>query len=140
MAKQINRIAKIEFIATKAKPGPELASLGINMPQFCIKFNEATKERAGDVVPVIITAYKDKSFDFILKTTPTAIMIKKALGIEKGSGLNKTTKVGKLSQKDLIKIAEYKMTDLNSYDIDSAKKTVIGSAKSMGVEIEGEDK
>lgn len=138
VAKPINRIAKIEFEAGKAKPGPELASLGINMPQFCVKFNEATKSRAGDVVPVIIYAYKDKTFDFILKTTPTAILLKKAAKIEKGSSNTKET-VATISEAEIAKIANYKMVDLNTNSLDQAVKIIKGSARSMGIKIAGKD-
>ena len=85
MSKKVAKVCKLQFPAGGARPGPALASAGINMPQFCTAFNDATKERAGDVVPVIITAYEDKSFDFVIKTTPAAMMIKKAAGIKKAS-------------------------------------------------------
>ncbi len=143
MAKIINRVAKIEFMAGQAKPGPELASLGINMPQFCSQFNDATKDRAGDVVPVIIKAYNDKSFDFVLKTTPASIMLKRAAKIEKGSPTQKTEKVGEITKEQLEEIAKYKFEDLNANTIESAMKIIAGSARSMGITIkdynEGEE-
>ncbi|WP_381414922.1 50S ribosomal protein L11 [Spiroplasma endosymbiont of Anurida maritima] len=139
MAK-ITRIAKLEFMAGKAKPGAELASLGINMPQFCVQFNDATKERAGDVVPVVITAFDDKSFKFELKTTPAAIMLKKAAGIEKGSQNAKLEKAGKVTEKQLREIAEYKMQDLNAITVEGAMKIIAGTAKNMGIEVEKGDK
>ena len=137
MAKKIKRIAKLEIMAGKSKPGPELASLGITMIQFCTKFNEATKKRAGDIVPVEITAYDDKSFDFVLKTTPAAFLLKKAAKIEKGSPNSITTKVATISSDEVRKIAEYKLPDLNANDIDAAMKIIEGTARNMGIVVEG---
>ncbi|AHB35885.1 50S ribosomal protein L11 [Spiroplasma apis] len=137
MAKKITRIAKLEFMAMQAKPGAELASLGINMPQFTQQFNEATKERAGEVVPVVITAYDDKSFDFVLKTTPAAFMLKKAAGIQKGSKTPGKEVVATLTADDIKKIAEYKMPDLNAHTIEAAMKIIEGSAKNMGIKVTG---
>ena len=136
MAKQINRIAKLEFIGGEVKPGPELASLGINMPQFCVKFNEATKDQKGEVTPVVITAYRDKTFDFELKTTPAAVLLKKAAGIEKGAGNAKTDVVGTVTREQLAKIAEYKMPDLNTNNLEQAMKVIAGTARNMGIKIE----
>ena len=127
---------KIQFPAGGAKPGPALAGAGIQMPKFCTAFNDATKERAGDVVPVIITAYEDKSFDFVIKTTPAAMMIKKAAGIKKASGNQKEIS-GKITVDQLREIAEYKMPDLNANDVEAAMRIVAGTAKNMGVEVEG---
>ena len=138
MAKKIARVCKLEFMAGQAKPGPALASAGINMPQFCTAFNDATKDRMGDVVPVIITAYEDKSFDFVLKTTPASLMLKKAAGITKASDSAKATKVGKVTREQLRQIAEYKMPDLNANDIEGAMNIVAGTARNMGIEVEGE--
>ena len=138
MAKRIARICKLEFMAGQAKPGPALASAGINMPQFCSAFNDATKDRMGDVVPVVITAYEDKSFDFILKTTPASLMLKKAAGITTASASAKTNKVGKVTKDQLRQIAEYKMPDLNANDVEGAMRIVAGTARNMGIEIEGE--
>lgn len=137
MAK-IKRIAKLQFKASQAKPGPELASLGINMPQFCSAFNEATKARMGEVVPVVITAYDDKSFDFVLKTSPASEKLKQAAKLEKGSVNSKTTKVGKITIDQLKEIAEYKLPDLNANDVEAAMRIVAGTAKNMGIEIEGQ--
>ncbi len=137
MSKRVARICKLQFQAGSAKPGPALASAGINMPQFCSAFNDATKDRGTDIVPVIITAYEDKSFDFVLKTTPAAAMLLKAAGITKGSGSSKTTKVGKITKEDVQKIAEYKMVDLNANDIEAAIKIIAGTARNMGIEVEG---
>ena len=138
MAKRIARICKLEFMAGQAKPGPALASAGINMPQFCSAFNDATKDRMGDVVPVIITAYEDKTFDFILKTTPASLLLKKAAGITKASSSSKVEKVGTVTKDQLRQIAEYKMPDLNANDVEGAMRIVAGTARNMGIEIEGE--
>ncbi|AJM71611.1 50S ribosomal protein L11 [Mycoplasma yeatsii] len=137
MAKKITRIAKLEFMAMQAKPGAELASLGINMPEFTRQFNDATKDRAGDVVPVVITAYDDKSFDFVLKTTPAAAMLKKAAKIDKGASNAKTQTVATISAEDVRKIAEYKMPDLNANTIEAAMKQIAGTAKNMGIKVTG---
>ena len=136
MSKTVAKVCKLQFPAGGARPGPALASAGINMPQFCTAFNDATKERAGDVVPVIITAYEDKSFDFVIKTTPAAMMIKKAAGIKKASGNQKEIS-GKITVDQLREIAEYKMPDLNANDVEAAMRIVAGTAKNMGVEVEG---
>ena len=136
MSKKVAKVCKLQFPAGGARPGPALASAGINMPQFCTAFNDATKERAGDVVPVIITAYEDKSFDFVIKTTPAAMMIKKAAGIKKASG-NRKEISGKNTVDQLREIAEYKMPDLNANDVEAAMRIVAGTAKNMGVEVEG---
>ena len=138
MAKKIARMCKLEFMAGQAKPGPALASAGINMPQFCSAFNDATKDRMGDVVPVVITAYEDKSFDFILKTTPASLLLKKAAGITKASSSAKVEKVGTVTKDQLRQIAEYKMPDLNANDVEGAMKIVARTARNMGIEIEGE--
>ena len=136
MSKKVAKVCKLQFPAGGARPGPALASAGINMPQFCTAFNDATKERAGDVVPVIITAYEDTSFDFVIKTTPAAMMIKKAAGIKKASGNQKEIS-GKITVDQLREIAEYKMPDLNANDVEAAMRIVAGTAKNMGVEVEG---
>ncbi|WP_391516980.1 50S ribosomal protein L11 [Mycoplasmoides gallisepticum] len=137
--KEITRIAKLELIGGQAKPGPALASVGINMGEFTKQFNEKTKDRMGDVVPVIITAFNDKSFLFELKTTPVTILLKKAAKIESGAKNPKTEKVGKISKAEALKIAEYKMADLNAYDTEAALRMIAGTAKQMGLEIEGVD-
>ena len=136
MAKKVTKICKLQFQAGGAKPGPALASAGINMPQFCTAFNDATKDRKGDVVPVIITAYDDKSFDFVLKTTPAADLIKKAAGIKKASGTPNTVTAGKITNAQLKEIAEYKMPDLNANDVEAAMRIVAGTARNMGVKVE----
>lgn len=135
--KVITRIAKIELIGGQAKPGPALASIGINMGEFTKQFNDKTKALNGQVVPCVITAFSDKSFIFILKTTPTTVLLKQAAKIEKGSKNAKLEKVGKISRAEAMKIAEYKMPDLNANDADAALKIIAGTARQMGIEIEG---
>ncbi len=136
MSKKIAKVVKLEIVGGQAKPGPKLASAGIVMPKFCTEFNAKTSDRIGDIVPVIITAYEDKSFDFVIKTTPVTVLLKKEAGISKGSSNAKTTKVGHISKAQLQKIAEYKMPDLNANDIEAAMKIVEGSARNMGITID----
>ena len=136
--KKVTKVCKLQFQAGGAKPGPALASAGINMPQFCTAFNDATKDRKGDIVPVIITAYEDKSFDFVLKTTPAAILLKKAAGISKASGSPKAVKAGKITKAQLREIAEYKLPDLNANDVEAAMNIIAGTARNMGITVEGE--
>ena len=136
MAKKVAKVCKLNFEAGQAKPGPALASAGINMPQFCSQFNDATKDRHGDIVPVIITAYEDKSFDFVLKTTPAAFLLKKASGVAKASGTPNTVKAGKITKAQLQEIAEYKMPDLNANDVEAAMRIIAGTARNMGIEVE----
>ena len=133
--KKVAKVCKLQFEAGGAKPGPALASVGINMPQFCTAFNDATKDRRGDIVPVIITAYEDKTFDFVLKTTPASVLIKKAAGIAKGAGNAKTDTAGSITKAQLKEIAEYKMPDLNANDVEAAMKIVAGTARNMGVTV-----
>ena len=135
MSKKIAKIAKLQFPAGGAKPGPALASAGINMPQFCTAFNDATKDRQGDMVPVVITAYEDKSFDFVTKTTPASILLKKAANVKKAASDSKTT-VGSITQAQLREIAEYKMPDLNANDVEAAMKIVAGTARNMGIAVQ----
>ena len=139
MAKRVAKICKLQFPAGGAKPGPALASAGINMPKFCTEFNDKTKDRKGDIVPVVITAYEDKSFDFVIKTTPAAFLLKKAAGIEKASGTPKTVKAGKITVDQLREIAEYKMPDLNANSVEAAMRIIAGTARNMGITVEGMD-
>ncbi len=139
--KKVTAVIKLQCPAGKATPappvGPALGPHGISAPQFVQQFNDRTKSmEPGLIVPVIITAYQDKSFTFILKTPPAAVLIKKAIGIEKGSGNPLKDKVGKLSQAQLEEIAKTKMPDINANDIEAAKKIIAGTARSMGVEVE----
>ena len=136
MSKKIANVVKMELPGGDAKPGPKLASAGINMAKFCTDFNAKTADRRGETVPVLITAYEDKSYDFVIKTTPVAPLLLKAAGIAKGSGNPKTTKVGHISKAQLRQIAEYKLPDLNCDDIEAAMKVVEGSARNMGITID----
>ena len=135
MAKKVAKVCKLNFEAGMAKPGPALASAGINMPQFCTQFNDQTKDRKGDIVPVVITAYEDKSFDFVLKTTPAAFLLKKAAGVAKASGTPNSVKAGKVTKAQVKEIAEYKMPDLNANDVEAAMKIIEGTARNMGIEV-----
>jgi large subunit ribosomal protein L11 len=139
MAKPIKTVLKLQLEAGKANPAPPVGTAlgphGVNIQDFCKKFNDATKDMMGDVVPAEITIYEDRSFDFRLKTPPASALLKKAAGIEKGSGNALTTKVGKVTKEDLRKIAERKMVDLNAYDADAAMKIIAGTAKNMGIEV-----
>ncbi len=135
MGKKVAKVCKLNFEAGQAKPGPALASAGINMPQFCTQFNDQTKDRKGDIVPVIITAYEDKSFDFVLKTTPAAFLLKKAAGVAKASGTPNSVKAGKVTKAQIKEIAEYKLPDLNANDVEAAMRIIEGTAKNMGIEV-----
>lgn len=139
--KKVTAVIKLQCPAQKATPappvGPALGPHGVSAPKFVQEFNEKTKNyEAGLILPVIITVYADKSFTFILKTPPAAVLIKKALGIASGSGSPNKVKVGKLSQAQLTDIAQTKLEDLNANDIEAAKKIIAGTARSMGVEVE----
>ncbi len=134
--KKVTKVCKLQFPAGGARPGPALASAGINMPQFCTQFNDKTKDRAGDIVPVIITAYEDKSFDFVVKTSPAADKLKKAAGIKKAASNQKDT-AGTITVDQLREIAEYKLPDLNANDVEAAMRIVAGTARNMGIKIEG---
>lgn len=140
MPKKILTEIKLQIPAGQANPappvGPALGQHGLNIQDFCTQFNEASKDKAGEIIPVIITVYEDRSFNFIMKTPPASEMIKKALNLKKGSGKSLTEKVGKISQQQLKEIAEKKMPDLNANDIESAKKIIAGTAKQMGLEVE----
>ncbi|MDF9866569.1 large subunit ribosomal protein L11 [Bacilli bacterium PM5-3] len=137
MKKKVQLIKKIQFPAMQAKPGPALASAGINMPEFCNAFNDKTKSRAGEIVPCIITIYEDKSFDFVLKTQPAANMILAAAGVKKGSGSPKAEKVGTITYEQAKEIGQHKMDDLNANDVDAAARIIAGTARNMGIEVEG---
>ena len=139
MAKKITKKLKLVIPAGKANPappvGPALGQAGINIGEFVKQFNDATAKMVGDLVPVDISVYEDRTFSFVLKTPPASNLILKALGNEKGSGKNTVSKVGSLSKAQLREIAEKKMPDLNANDIDAAMKIVAGSARSMGVDV-----
>ncbi|WP_036452771.1 50S ribosomal protein L11 [Mycoplasma buteonis] len=137
--KEIQKVAKLEFIAGQAKPGPALAGVGVNMPEFTRAFNDATRDRGNEPVPVQITVYKDKTFEFKLFTAPASFKIKQAAKIQSGAANAKTTIVATISKEQLREIAEYKLPDLNTDDVDAAMATIAGTAKQMGVVIEGYD-
>lgn len=136
VSKRIAKVIKLELVGGEAKPGPKLASAGIVMPKFCTDFNAKTADRRGETVPVIITAYEDKSFDYVIKTAPVAGLLLKAAGIKKGSSNPKTQIVGHINEQQLREIAEYKLPDLNCTDIDAAMKVVEGSARNMGIVVD----
>ncbi len=135
MSKRIVKVVKMELPGGEAKPGPKLASAGVVMPKFCTDFNAKTADRKGEIVPVIITAYEDKSHDFVIKTSPVASLILKAAGVKKGSANPKTTIVGSITRAQLKEIAEYKMPDLNCHDVEAAMRIVEGSARNMGITV-----
>ncbi len=140
MAKKIEGLIKLQIAAGKATPappvGPALGQHGVNIVQFTKEFNAKTADKGDTIIPVIITVYTDKSFTFVLKTPPAAVLIKKACKIEHGSGTPNKTKVAKLSKADLRQIAETKMADLNAASIEAAMSMIAGTARSMGVTIE----
>lgn len=139
MAKEIKAVVKIQIPAGKANPappvGPALAQHGLNIAEFCQKFNEATKESMGFVIPAEVTIYKDRSYTFKLKTPLASDLLKKAAGIEKGSGEPNKKIVGKVTKDQLKEIAQKKMADLNTTDIEAAVKIIAGTAKNMGIEV-----
>jgi large subunit ribosomal protein L11 len=142
MAKKVQGYIKLQIPAGQANPsppvGPALGQQGVNIMEFCKAFNAQTQKlEKGLPTPVVITVYNDRSFTFILKTPPASVLLRKALGIEKGSGTPNTQKVGKVTRKQLEEIARQKMPDLTAADLDAAVRTIAGSARSMGVDVEG---
>ncbi len=139
MAQKVTGLIKLQIPAGKATPappvGPALGQHGVNIMAFTKEFNERTKKDAGTIIPVIITVYADRSFTFVTKTPPAAVLIKKAAGIEKASGEPNKTKVAKITREQIRKIAETKMPDLNAASVEAAMKMVAGTARSMGVEV-----
>ncbi|HAO99923.1 MAG TPA: 50S ribosomal protein L11 [Fibrobacteres bacterium] len=139
MAKKITGYIKLQVPAGSANPappiGPALGQRGLNIMEFCKAFNAATQDKKGYIIPVVITVYADRSFTFITKTPPVAELIKKAIGLEKGSGEPNRKKVGKITQKQIEDIAKMKMPDLNTDNLESASSMVAGTAKSMGLDI-----
>ncbi len=139
MSKKITKKIKLQIMAAKATPapplGPALGQAGINIGDFVTKFNAATKDMAGDKVGVSITVYEDRSYDFVVKTPPATGLILKAAGIEKGSGKNAASKVGKITKAQALEIAKKKMGDLNAKDDEGAIAIIAGSARSMGIEV-----
>jgi large subunit ribosomal protein L11 len=140
MAKKIKTVLKLQIEAGKANPappiGPALGQHGINIQQFCMQFNEATKDMMGDIVPAEITVYEDRTFDFVLKTSPASALLRKAAGVAKGAATPSKQKVGSITKAQLREIAEKKMVDLNALDVEAAEKIIAGSAKNMGITIE----
>lgn len=140
MAKEIKQIVKVQLPSGGANPsmvGTTLGPTGVNMAEFCQKFNEQTKDRGGEIAPAIISIYDDRSYDFILKQAPAAEMIKKAANLKKGSSVPQDDKVATLNATQIKEIAEKKMPDLNTTNIESAMRTIAGTARSMGVVVEG---
>ena len=139
MAKKVIKVVKLQIPAGKANPappvGPALGQAGVNIMGFCKEFNARTSEQAGLIIPVVITVFEDRSFTFVTKTPPAAVLIKKELGLESGSGVPNRTKVGSLTKEQVRKIAELKMPDLNAASIETAMSMIEGTAKSMGVTI-----
>ena len=139
MAKKVLTQIKLQAVAGQASPappvGPALGQHGVNIMEFVKSFNAQTQSDLGTVIPVVITVYEDRSFTFVTKSPPAAVLIKQALSLDKGSAEPHTTKVGKISQAQLRQIAERKLADLNAHDIDQAAKIIAGTARSMGVEV-----
>lgn len=137
--KPVKTIIKLQIPAGQANPappiGPALGQHGLNIQDFCVKFNEATKDKTGDIITVEITVYEDRTFDFKLKTPPASDLLKKAASLEKGSGDPLKNKVGKVTKEQVRQIAEKKMTDLNAYNLEAAEKIIEGTARSMGIEV-----
>ena len=139
MAKKITGFIKLQIPAGQANPappvGPALGQHGVNIMQFCKSFNEQTKDRDGIVMPVVISVYEDKKFDFIIKTPPCSVLLKRAANLAKASGLAGKEKIGTVTMKQVEEIAKQKLNDLNTLDLEIAKKTVMGTARSMGIEV-----
>ncbi|MGJ4786810.1 MULTISPECIES: 50S ribosomal protein L11 [Leptospira] len=140
-AKKVVKQIKLQVEAGKANPappvGPALGQAGLNIMEFCKQFNERSKSQIGYKLPVVITVFSDRSFTFITKSPPAALLVKKAIGLESGSATPHTTKVGKISRKQLEEIAKTKMEDLNANDLDAAVQIIAGTCRSMGVTVEG---
>ena len=140
MAKKVTGYIKLQIPAAKATPappvGPALGQHGVNIMGFCKEFNEKTASQAGLIIPVVITVYQDRSYSFITKTPPAAVLLKKAAGIESGSGTPNKTKVAKLPKAKVMEIAEMKMPDLNAANVDAAYRMICGTARSMGIVVE----
>lgn len=139
MAKKIKEIVKLQIEGAAATPAPPVGMIlgprGLNLQQFCLQFNEATKDKKGQVIPVEVTIYEDRSFDFKLRTPPAAYLLRVAAGLEKGSGVPNKNKVGSVTKAQLKAIAEQKMVDLNANDVDAAMEIIAGTARSMGIDI-----
>ena len=140
MAKKVVKVVKLQIPAGRANPappvGPALGQAGVNIPGFCSQFNEKTKDKMGYVLPVVISVYEDRSFTFVVKTPPASDLLKKAAGVDKGSGNPKKTKVATISRQKAREIAEMKMPDLNANDIEAATNIIAGTARNMGIVVE----
>ena len=140
MAKQVTKKIKLQIPAGKATPAPPVGTVlgpaGINLQEFCTKYNDATRDKMGDILPVEISIYDDRTFDFVIKTPPTAFLIKKVAKLKKGSTKGSNEVVGTLTKEQLKEIAEIKLPDLNAYDVEDAMKIVEGTARNMGVKVE----
>ena len=143
MAKEAIKKIKLQIPAGKATPAPPVGTVlgpaGINLQEFCTKYNDATRDKMGDILPVEISIYDDRSFDFIIKTPPTAFLLKKYAKVQKGSTKGSKEMVATISEAQLKEIAEIKLQDLNAYDVDAAMKIVAGTAKNMGIAVEGQE-
>ena len=143
MAKEITKVIKIQIEAGKATPAPPVGTVlgpaGVNLQEFCTKYNDATRDKMGDVLPVEISIYEDRSFDFVIKTPPTAFLLKKFAKIKKGSTKGSNEVIATISKATLKEIAEIKLPDLNAYTVEDAMKIVAGTAKNMGIAIEGQE-
>ena len=139
MNKEVVKVIKLQIEAGKATPAPPVGTVlgpaGINLGEFCTKYNDATRDRMGDVLPVEISVYEDRSFDFVIKTPPAAFLIKKYAKVKKGSSKGSNETVGSLTKEQLKEIAEIKLPDLNAYSVEEAMNIVAGTAKNMGIEI-----
>ena len=139
MAKKVKTLIKLQIPGGQANPappvGPALGQHGLNLSDFCQKFNAATKDRMGEVTPVVITVFEDRTYDFVCKTPPAAELLKKAAGITKGSGKPLQDKVGKVTKAQVREIAQKKLSDLNTDDVDAASRTIAGTARQMGLEV-----
>ena len=139
MDKEVVKVIKLQIEAGKATPAPPVGTVlgpaGINLSEFCTKYNDATRDKMGNVLPVEISVYEDRSFDFVIKTPPAAFLIKKAAKVKKGSGKGRNEIVGSITKEQLREIAETKLPDLNAYSIEEAEKIVEGTARNMGIEV-----
>ena len=141
MSKKVTQVIKLQLAAGKANPAPPVGTAlgpsGVNIMDFCKQFNDQTKDKGDMIIPIVISIYADKSFSFIMKTPPAAVLIKKAIGLSSGSAAPNKDKVGKITDVQLEEVAKTKLPDLNAHNIDAAKKIIAGTARSMGVLVEG---
>ena len=139
MAKPVQQVIKLQIQAGKATPAPPIGTVlgpaGINIGDFCSQFNDQSKDRGGEIIPVVLTIYEDRTFSFIMKTPPASFLLRKAAGVDKGSGKNLTKKAGNVTEAAVREIAERKMEDLNARDVEAAMEIIKGTARSMGIEV-----